>query len=166
MKKILILLTGIVFIITILVAGACSNGKTPIGLAKEEIIKDSTRVTIYLKAIEIGGEKHLQMYDSNKPDDKVVDTLSTWVVPGTKVIWKLDQNSGIKKINKIGSSKEVRNIFKNDARKRFLSKGFKLKLSDDIDGEEEKYDIEITDTDGTPWPPIDPYLRIPRKPGN
>ena len=159
MKKNLILLTGIVFLITILLAGGCSKGK-PIEMEGVVIIKDSTKVIIHLKYTLIDGEKHLEMYDSNDPENVVVDSLYTWVARGMKVIWKFDSQSGIKKIHEIGSSKEVRNIFKEDARKRFLCKSFKLKIPNNAPWDEtEEYDIEFEVKDGNIYK-IDPYLRV------
>ncbi|MDX2415039.1 MAG: hypothetical protein QNK33_07590 [Bacteroidales bacterium] len=155
MKKILTLLIGIVFLIAILVAGACSSAS------------NTEKVKIYLKAIEIGGEMHLEMYDSNCPITKVVDSLSTIVQPGVKVIWKLADSSSIKKIEKIVSKSRADKRLKVDAQKRFLNKGFKQKISEDISIEREEdiiaaYDIVFVDKDGKPWT-IDPYLRIPGK---
>ena len=54
MKKILTHLTGIVFVIAILVAGGC--GPKP--------ASDSSTVTIYLKAVKEDGEMRLKMYNS------------------------------------------------------------------------------------------------------
>ena len=159
MKKNLVLLTGIVFLITILLAGGCSKGK-PIEMEGVVIIKDSTKVIIHLKDTLIDGERHLVMYDSNDPDNVVVDSLYTWVARGMKVIWKFDRHSGIKKIREIGSSKEARNIFKEDARKRFLCKSFMLKIPADAPWDEtEEYDIEYKVKDGNIYK-IDPYLRV------
>jgi len=119
-------------------------------------------VRIYLKIIEIDGEKHLSMYDSNNPDNVVVDNLYTDVQPGMKVIWKRKLFSGIRQINKIGSAEGERNIFIEDAKIRSLGKGFVLELRDDITGPvEEKYDIVFIDKDDKKTWPIDPFLRIP-----
>jgi len=166
MKKFHSILTGIVFLTVILVVGGCKST----GNDKPE--KGPRPVKIYLKVEEINGEKYFSMYDSNKPGDVVGDTLRegevtfinhyTDVKPGIKVIWKLDRPSGIKKINKIGPTNRTRKIFDEDARKRFLSKGFKYILSDDKRGpDEEKYIIVFKDKkDKKDWT-IDPFLRIP-----
>jgi len=153
MKKILILLTGIVFIITILVAGACSPAKN----------NDFKRVIIYLQAHETNGEKHLKMYDSNGTTIVVVDTLHTEVRPGTKVIWKLVKDSGIKKAEKIGPKNQGKIII-NDATRILFTKRFKLKIPKNAPwNTEEKYDIDFLDKDSKPHS-IDPYLKIPKKP--
>jgi len=161
MKKNLLLLTGIVFLITVLAAGGCNKGKMPIGSTPKDFIKDSTKVKIYLKAIKIEGEIHLKMYDSNKRRHKVVDTLETFVPPGSTVIWKRTWFSGIKKIEKIGSTSGDGNIFKEDAQPIPNSKRFKLEIPKNVSpGEVEEYDIEFLDKDSNPQS-IDPYLRIP-----
>ena len=70
MKKNLTFLTGIVFVVTMLVAGACGdrkkqtgstdeeNGSTPEAFASVEVIPDST-VKIYLKDLLIHHGKNL-----------------------------------------------------------------------------------------------------------
>ena len=160
MKKILALLTGIVLSITILVAGGCNNSPEPVGLNQDETIKDSTKVTIYLKAVE--GEKHLLIYDSNDPDNAVVDTLTTLVVPGMKVVWRRADDSGIKSIKKVGPS-ERGEIMTEDASTILLYKRLRYRIPDDeIEGDSlQKYEIVIKDKDGNEWDPIDPYLKIP-----
>ena len=159
MKKNLTHLTGIVFLITILIAGACisaCNSKEP---EAPEI------VTIYLKAKKIDGKIHLKMYDSNKPKERVVDKLETLVPPGSTVIWKRSWFSGIKKIEKISSTSGNGNIFKEEAQPIPKSKRFKLEIPKDVSaGEKEKYDIVFVDKDNITSPPIDPYLRIPLTP--
>ncbi len=166
MKKNLILLTGIVLLITILAAGACSqegNDGKQIVAEGVVIIEDSTRVTIHVRDTLIDGEKHLLMYDSNDPKNEVVDSLYTWVVPGMKVIWKFYRPHGIRRFKKIGSSKGNGSIFKENAKKRFLIKSFKLKIPDNAKWEtKEEYDIKFEDKDGITWP-IDPYLKIPKQ---
>ena len=161
MKKILTLLTGIVFLITILIAGGCKSAgdnDQPILLRGE--------VTIYLmEAFEKNGKKHLRMYDSNNPDIIVVDTLETLVKPGTKVIWVALDESGIEKLKKIGP-KQRGDIIRKDAAGflyTLFTKKKKLKIPDNapIPSEREKYDIKFKYKDGKTWT-IDPYLKIPR----
>ena len=155
MKKILTLPTVIVFLITILAAGACSPVPP----------KGPKKVTIYLKAKKINGEKHLRMYDSNNPGNKVIDTLETLVNPGDTVVWKLKFLSRIKEIDKIGP-KATGKIINKDAEKIPHTKEFKLIIPVDapIPSEREKYDIKFKYKDGRIWT-IDPYLRIPRQSG-
>jgi len=170
MKKILTFLTGIVFLITILIVGSCKKDANPDDKNQKEAIRtlvegdtidNPKRVKIYVKDTLIDGNMHLKMYDSNEPDTVVVDTLHTWVLPKMKVIWKIDPESRIERIETISSSTKSRNIFHTDAKERFFHRGLKLRLLDGIKGKEEKYDIVITDKDGKTWPPIDPYLKIP-----
>ena len=160
MKKILTHLIGIVFLITILIAGACSpegnNGKLQVGLEE---------VSIYLKAHEIDGKMHLKMYDSNDPTIVVVDTLHTYVRDSTLVIWRLADQSGIKKILKISPKNGRGNIIIRDARGFLTSQKKKLKIPDkQTPDDEEEYLIKFKDSDGNPHT-IDPYLRIPRQSG-
>ena len=170
MKKNLTHLTGIVFLITILVAGGCSNpaddnGKeeTPQEVAGlDEIPK---KVTIYLKAIKIKGEKHLEMYDSNNPDIVVVDSLVTLVNPGDTVVWEIISYWRMKKITKIGRPTKGE-IIDKDAEPIPDSKNFSLIIPEDapVPSEKEKYDIEFKGWFGKIWP-IDPYLKIPPQSG-
>jgi hypothetical protein len=146
MKKIIILLTGIVFLITILVAGGCKSATD----------RKAEKVEIYLSSVKVDGVEHLKMRDSN--GNSAIDSLITDVKPGVKVFWRLDSLSGIKKILGIYSRGE-RNIFKKDPGRVFLGKSFKLKLSDDIKGDE-KYAVEYRLEDKTEQS-IDPYLRVP-----
>jgi len=157
MKKILTLLAGIVFLIIILVAGGCNPAVPP-------SVDGPKEVKIYLKAIEIAGEMHLEMYDSNKPKRIVIDTLETRVNPGDTVVWKLKLLSGIKEIDKIGP-KTPGKIINKDAEKIPGTKKFGLKIPDDapIHSEREKYDIVFVDKKYNIAWPIDPYLRIPRE---
>ncbi len=154
MKKNLLLLTGIVFLSTLLVAGGCSNGDEP---------KEST-VTIYLQAHEIDGEMHLKMWDSNDITIVVIDTLHTVIQPGTEVIWMLANESGIKKIQKISPKNGPGNIIHGDARGSLFKKEKKLKIRDKAQEGEESYLIKFKDMDGRPHT-IDPYLRIPPQSG-
>jgi len=84
MKKILTFLTGIVFLITILIVGSCKKDANPDDKNQKEAIRtlvegdtidNPKRVKIYVKDTLIDGNMHLKMYDSNEPDTVVVDTL-------------------------------------------------------------------------------------------
>lgn len=153
MKKILILLAGIVFLTTISVAAGCNPADPP-------PTKGPKKVKIYLKAHEVNGEMHLKMYDSKDSTIVVIDTLHTDVEPGTVVTWKRAKDSGIKKIEKIGP-KTPGKIMNSDAESIPLTKQFKFQIPNNAPpNTEDKYDIVITDREGKTWPPIDPYLRI------
>ncbi len=110
MKKILTHLTGIVFLITILVAAACSSEPST------QSLQEKKNVEIYCEAIEIAGAMHLRMYDSNDKSKIVIDTLHTDVKRGTKVIWRWVQDSEMQEFLKI-SPKKPGKIMKNDAKK-------------------------------------------------
>lgn len=107
MKKNLLILTGIVFLIAVLVAGGCSTGKkqkdnsNEEGAAQKAVAADSTKVDIFLKAIEIGGSMHLEMYDSKKPDCEVTDDHLIVVKRRYTVNWKNAAGSKIDEIKHI-----------------------------------------------------------------
>ena len=168
MKKILTHLTGIVFLITILVAGGCGNSKKQNDSIKEakelaEVQDEPTTVTIYLKAIRTKGKKHLEMYDSNDPNIVVVDNLETLVMPGDTVVWEIISQWRMKKMTKIGRQ-TTGEIIDKDAEQIPDSKNFSLIIPDDAPWDTtEKYDIEFKGWLGRTWT-IDPYLKIPPKP--
>ncbi|MFH0841639.1 MAG: hypothetical protein V1903_03360 [Bacteroidota bacterium] len=151
MKKIITLLTGIVFLLTFLSAGGCTRANAQ----KRAIVQK--KVTIYLRSIEINGEKHLSMFDTY--GNLVTDSLRTFVKAGGIVFWELDYASGIEKLERIYSP-QGKKIFITDAKKQVLGKGFKLKVPDALDeGTEEEYIIEYIDQDNSKVK-IDPYIRI------
>jgi len=167
MKKNLTFLTGIVFVITILLACGSSpandNGKeeAPQKLAGlDEIPK---KVIITIEAIKIGGVKRLVMYDSNNPDIVVVDNLETIVNPGDTVCWEIVSSWKLKKIEKIGP-KTYGNIINKDAEPIPGTKSYRLIIPENAPWDtKEKYDIECKGWIGKAWP-IDPYLRVPPTP--
>ena len=180
MKKNLTFLTGIVFVITILIAGACgsapeNDSQTFADPAVETdpivqtVPEEVDTVIIYLvEAFEENGTKHLRMYDSHYPENRVVDNLETFVWPGTVVIWVALNDSGIKKLKKISpkDSNSNRNIMHKDAAGFFytLFTGKKKHIVPDNaprPSEIEGYLIKFKHEDGgSPWE-IDPYLKIP-----
>lgn len=151
MKKTFLFLSVIVFLVTILyVVGCCpnDNGKTT---------DDPKEVTIYLKSVEINGQRHLLMFDSNTDAD--IDNLITDVRKGGKVKWTVARNSGIDKINRIYPKTDKPQIFQKEP----VQSGnfFILDVPDDVEtGTVEEYLISFTLKDSTKVT-IDPYLRIP-----
>lgn len=180
MKKNLAHLTGIVFLITILIAGSCSSAPendsqtftdqtVPTIQTDQTVPEEVDTVTIYLvEAFEEKGSIHLRMYDSNDPGNIVVDNLETFVWPGTVVIWKVLDNSGIRKLKKISPKKGNGNILHRDATGFFytLFTGKKKHIVPDNaprPSVKEGYLIKFRhDEGGSPWE-IDPYLKIPRQ---
>jgi len=160
MKKILTLLTGFVFLITILIAASCQSASAeddPNG-TKEPLKK----VTIYLKIHEEDGKKRLEMYDSNNPKNIVIDDLTTEVDPGTKVVWRRAEDSGIRSIRKVGPVEDNGEIFPEDAKTILLNKRMRTRVPDNIADKDkgQKYIIEFKDKRDGEVTPIDPYLRI------
>jgi hypothetical protein len=167
MKKNLTLLTGIVFVFTILVAVGCNqndindlqlpdnDGRPPI--TWEEL----DTVIIFLKAVDENGEKHLQMYDSNDISNIVVDSLTTFVRDSTLVIWTLTTDSEIRRLKKIKPKKDNGVIMPGPATGFFNFKKKKHRVPvGQTEGAQEGYLIRFKCTDGT-HVEIDPHLRIP-----
>jgi len=154
MKKILTLPTVTLFLVAILFAGGCKP--------ESPSTRGPKKITIKLKAVEINGEMHLKMSDSNGKKG-VIDTLETLVIPGDSVIWKLKLFSGIEKIDTI-SPKTAGKIMNKKAENIPGTKRFGLKIPDNapMPSQREKYNIVFKDRDGHQWP-IDPYLRIPKE---
>jgi hypothetical protein len=151
MKKSLLFSAGIAYLTVILVSGGCTryNG--------QERMKAPEKVTIYLRSVVINTEKHLMMFDTN--GKFAIDSLTTGVKAGGTVYWELDKASGIKEIERIHSRKGG-SIFREDAKKEFFSRRFKLEVPDGLDkGTIQKYDIDYIDQDNSPIK-IDPYIRI------
>ena len=160
MKKNLTFLTGIVLLITILVAGSCGNGTKQNGSIN--VADDSTKVDIFLKEILIDGSMHLLMYDSKKPDCEVIDNLVTVVYPGYTVTWKKAQHSEIKDVLDIRPIDDDGNIFGKGVIKIEI-KGkslWTLVIPDSATTDTVKYEIVFTVKKDTIT--IDPYLKIPR----
>ena len=151
MKKILTLLVGIVFLITILIAGGCSPAKVP------EAKEDLSVVIIYVKATK---DNHLEMYDSNDKN-VVVDDLVTDVTDNTQVFWMLADSSGLKKIKKIRPKNSDGKILPQNAKGIWLFTRYKKHIVPDnqTPGDQERYYIKVKDMDGNKWE-IDPYLRV------
>ena len=167
MKKNLTFLTGIVFLITILVSAGCSNSTkqqesseeaTPKALTA--VKKDTTTVIIYLKDYEMDGIMHLEMSDSRKPECPEIDDLLTVVKPGDTIIFKKAKHS---KIDEVTEIRVDYNVFIIPSEEFRVDSGlYVLKL----DPEEKwdtivKYDIEFTVKEDTFT--IDPYLKIPKE---
>ena len=163
MKKILTLLTGIVFLITILAAGGCNKG--PKQKVDPVADNDSTKVDIYLKAVSIDGNMHLEMYDSKKEGCVVIDGLVTVVYPGYTVTWKKAHESNINKVEDIRPIDDFGNIFDNLNKETDPESLWTLEIPGTAEPDTVKYEIDFTvmnDMDTTYT--IDPYLRIPPSP--
>lgn len=152
MKKILTHLTGIVFLISILIAGACSPAEVP------EAKRDMSVVHIYVKATK---DNHLEMYDSNNSSIVVVDDLVTDVKDSTQVFWVLADSSGLRKIKKIYPKDPIGKIFPKKAKGIWLFTNYKKHIVPEkqTPGDINRYYIKVKDINGNRWE-IDPYLRI------
>ena len=156
MKKTLTFLTGILFLITILITGFKPANDNDDSNGPEDLKK----VEIYCKAYVKDGVMHFEMYDSNNPTI-VGDNITTDVMPGAKVTWIWLQDSEIQEFVKI-NPKKAGPIMTGNAKKVSGTKKLQLNVPKKakIPSPKEKYDIVFKDKDGNIHP-IDPYLRIP-----
>ena len=155
MKKILTHLVGIVFLISILAAVGCSPAKVP--PARDDL----SVVHIYVKAVKIGEENHLELYDSNDTTKSVIDDLVTDVTDNTQVFWVLAESSGLKKIVRIRPKKADGKIIPRNAKGIWLFTRYKKHIVPDkqTSNDKNRYYIKVKDAKGKKWE-IDPYLRI------
>jgi hypothetical protein len=118
-------------------------------------------VKIFLRSIQSdignGKENCLSMRDSN--GNEGINNLVTAVTGGSKVIWELEKQSGIKSIYRIWAEAARSKVFKNEPKKILLKKGFQVDLVDSDSELEGKYNIEYILDDETKMI-IDPYIRI------
>lgn len=175
MKKNLVLLTGIAFLITILVADGCKQGvkqkaakdknNTPQALAVSE-----NTVDVFLKDTLILGEMHLLVYDSKRQECEVIDNHTISVKPGYTVKWKNAKGSKIDEIKRICRVGEDSTFFgavpvvdttEADRSVTFRKGIHKLIIPPDAPTNTiVKYKIVFTVKMNTSPYTIDPYIRI------
>ena len=174
MKKNVILLKGIVFLITFLIATGCNSGKKQNDSTPEatDPAQEATKVDIYLKDSLINGTMHLFMYDSKKLKEcGVIDDHLIVVKGGYTVKWKNAQESNIDEIMHIravgadttffGAVPEI-DITEVDTIEAFRKGIYKLVLPDSIPLDTlVKYEIIFTVEEEDTTYIIDPYLKIP-----
>jgi len=164
MKKILTHLTGIVFLITILIAGGFTSADNPCEPTEYPEI-----VTIYLKAYEVDGEMKLKMYDSKNEKPIVAEDHVAEVGPETRVVWRRANESGIRTIKKAGPKEsEIGPIFPGDATTILLNKRRRIRVPDNApvpsrgeEGIRQEYEIKFKDKKYNREWTTDPYLEIP-----
>lgn len=169
MKKTPPHLTGIVILIAILVACGCGSRNSQIGeeTGQNNSTKDAperddpTKVDIFLKAVEINGEMHLEMYDTKKPGCIVIDGLITDVDSGYTVTWRRAQHSSIDRIEDIRAIDDDRNLFGEGIEEIEAESLWKLEIGD-VEPDTVKYEIFFRVRNGVDSIySIDPYLRVP-----
>lgn len=162
MKKIFTLITGITFLAIVLYSGSCkpSNRKpNPEPKGDTVVPEDSMKnVKIHLSYIKINGTHHFFMHDSH--ENSAIDSLVTVVKKGGTVTWKLDEYSGIKKIDSVFFIKDRDGIIKSEL-KRDSDKQFSLIISVDQDTGLFKYVIIAYTKKQNDRVTIDPFIRIP-----
>ena len=174
MKRNLILLTGIVFLIAILAAGGCKNPDEqkdtgqPTLLTESEldsILDDPSTKHVYLKdtLLKSDGRVHLEMYNSKHPEKKVIDSLATGIRVGYTVVWEKVHASDIKAIYHIRPVEADTNIFRNgiDTIRTVDRTLYRLEVPLDAHNDTIKYEIVFSiKKDGGTWC-IDPFLELP-----
>jgi hypothetical protein len=172
MKKNVILLTGIVFLIALLVAGGCSSSpKTDTngdpGVIPPAEIKDPEGIDIFLRAVLIDDVRHLEMYESRKEDCPAIDGLITEVNPYDTVYWKKATASKIKEVTLIRLMTADYKLFGNSVEKLKDEEGNDLWafiVPDFDDADTIKYEIHFTvDGNDKDTTIIDPYLKLPKQ---
>jgi hypothetical protein len=160
MKKIFTLTTGIIFLAIGLYTGSCKSCHRPDPnlTGKEDVVDDSTKVAIHLSYIKINGKHHFFLHDSH--ENSSIDSLETAVKKGGKVMWKLDDYSGIRKIDTVFLMKDPKKIFRSEPT-RDSDKQFSLIISMDQDTGLYKYVIIASTKKQNDTVKIDPFIRIP-----
>jgi hypothetical protein len=185
MKKILTHLTGIAFIIAILVAVGCSNRNQQNGSLPEEIdpaeaaiqreqaLEDLKQEVIYVKAVKINNKVHLFMYDEKRSADcGVIDDHLVVVKRGYTVMWKKaeDSKTKIEYIKSVGGDGTFfgAKVKEEEADNKKFHKLVIPDLISTLYDTIVKYEIGFTDPDIDTLDPnkiykIDPYLKVPPK---
>ena len=172
MKKNLVLLTGIVFVLTILLAGGCKfgekkegtepaeNSSEPVEDVSATEAKDSTEVSVYLRdTTQVDGTVHLQMYNEKHPDKKVIDDLETVVYPGYTVIFSKAQGSKIDEVTNVRTVEEDVDIFSEDEIRD--QEYYRIEINHNADTGRFKYEISFIVKGLKDTIIIDPFLKIP-----
>jgi hypothetical protein len=156
MKKILTLLTGMLSLIAILVAGGCSTPDDP-----DNSTRYPDKVTIYLKTDGKGMDMKLLMSDSRDGAGIDADQHVADVGPDTKVVWMRAANSGIKKFTRIGPTEDGE-IFPEDASTIVFQKRYRHRVPDKeiAPNAQQKYDVQYVPKGTDERKSADPYLRI------
>lgn len=176
MKKNLTFLTGIVFLLTILVAVSCgdndqqngtpANGIVPEGVPVEvlKLLEDSTIVGIYLTEIKIGDDMHLKMSHARKPKFEVIDGLISEVYPGYTVIFLKGQQSKIEKVTGVTVLDTIIDITPAEIVTEDVEYYRILIDSTSMYDTIAKYEIRFFIKNDTTEYIVDPYLQVPPTP--
>jgi hypothetical protein len=179
MKKTLTFLTGIVFLIAILVAVGCKAVKMQVTTEDNEetiteselppaILADDSTVTVVVYDTMIGCRKHLVMQNV-MPDErskKVVDTLTTVVRRGFTVVWVKVNGSELRKVHQVrimDSSpwNTSDSCLAGEEEIVAASRSYiKFVIPLDANPGTVKYEVIFEDKDKNYWY-IDPHLKIP-----
>lgn len=171
MKKILTHLTGIVFLITILIAFGCGSSEKQNGSALLAPTDESAdvatpdrapkAVSIFLKDTSIDGRMHLLMSNEKHPEWKVIDDLVTLVYCRDTVVWRKGEKSNIDEIKYI----KIKEVYGTG----FITEGRLIRPLDELVIPDSAkpgimvYEIGFTVKKDTTTHTIDPYLRLPKE---
>ena len=169
MKKNHLILTGIALLTAVLVAGGCNRKSKPnaskdAGAGGEIIADDTTKVDIYLKAVEIDGSMHLEMYEERK-GCPVIDGLLTVAYGGYTIKWYKKDNS-IFQVSDIRPTNDPGGIF-DGLREDKAKSLWTLEIPENPNPDTIKYliDFIVRDNMDSTYT-VDPYLRIPPAPSS
>jgi len=177
MKKNLTFLTGIVFVIAIVIVGSCNSTVKTDGAEKSNNdLLDSLRLAsknIYITCKAVVAEDGSLQFTMADKDDIVVATpdpedpykffaaLITEVKAKKRVIWQWAKSSQVEEFLVISPKETGGNIMPGDAEplEKESRKKFKYDIPDTEEEGQEKYIIQFIWEDDTVT--IDPYLEIP-----
>jgi plastocyanin len=179
MKMFLTLLTGIVFVITILVAAGCNQVNKEVTTEDQEatltesdfeseiLAADETKVWITLQDTSIGCKKHLIMQNvtHDKRSKKVIDTLETLVYPGDTVRWVKAKRAELNRVHQVrildSSPWDTSDsCLAGEEIETLRGPYIEFVIPSDADSGIVKYEIIFQDKDKNYWY-IDPQLKIP-----
>lgn len=175
MKKNVVFLKGIVFLIALLVVGGCNQStQKEANVANSDIdanstlaIKDPEGIDIFLRAVQIDNFWHLEMYDSKKTDKcPAIDGLITEVNPKDTVYWKKATASKINEVTNILLLTDDNTLYGNEVEKVIDEKGdilWKLVVPDFETPDTIKYEVHFIPVGEKDPIIIDPYLKLPKQ---
>ena len=113
-------------------------------------------VTIILNAVKNDGKYYLLLADNR--GDLGFETITTKALPGSEIIWKLANDSKVKKIVNIVRDSASENVFK-ELPYKVSDTEFKAVVADDVAGKKEAYTIVFEYEDGTQIA-NDPFIEV------
>ena len=97
------------------------------------------------------------LFDTNR--NGAINDLVTTVPAGSKIVWRRDRRSGIKRLLSVYPKSKDSKIFRNEPRRCWFFNIFWMKVPKDVEGEE-AYNIDYLLCDKKKVT-IDPIIRVP-----